>query len=288
MKRLPVFLCLCALLFTACAAENHAQVAATTLPVYEFTTILCENTDITVTRLITENVSCLHDYTLKVDQMQAIEGAQLLLINGAGLEDFMESALEKANSVGDASEDLALLHGQEHDHEHGDHVHEDDPHIWLSPNNAKHMAENLCSSLCAAFPQWETTFRANLTGLLSRLDDLQSYGEEALSNLRCRELITFHDGFTYLAESFDLTILHAIEEESGAEASAAELIELIGEVRSHELPAIFTESNGSVSAANIIAAETGVKVYALDMGISGTSYFDAMYRNINTLKEALQ
>ena len=288
MKRLLVFLCLCALLFTACAAENHAQVAATTLPVYEFTTILCENTDITVTRLITENVSCLHDSTVKVDQMQAIEGAQLLLINGAGLEGFMESALEKANSVGDASEGLALLHGQEHDYDHGDHVHEDDPHIWLSPNNAKHMAENLYSALCAAFPQWETTFRANLTWLLSRLDDLQNYGEEALSNLRCRELITFHDGFTYLAESFDLTILHAIEEESGAEASAAELIELIGEVHSHELPAIFTESNGSVSAANIIAAETGVKVYALDMGISGTSYFDAMYCNINTLKEALQ
>ena len=57
--------------------------------------------------------------------------------------------------------------------------------------------------------------------------------------------------------------------------------------RQHRLPAIFTETNGSTSAAGIIAAETGANVYALDMVMSGDSYFEAMYHNIDTLKEAL-
>ena len=78
-----------------------------------------------------------------------------------------------------------------------------------------------------------------------------------------------------------------MEEESGSEASAAELIHLIAEVRRHDLPAIFTETLGSVSAAQIIAAETGVPVFELDMIMHGSSYFDSMYRNINTLKGAL-
>ena len=100
-------------------------------------------------------------------------------------------------------------------------------------------------------------------------------------------MITFHDGFAYLARSFDLTILEAVEEESGSEASAAELKHLIEEVRHHSLPAVFTEVLGSTSAAQIIAAETGISVYTLDMAIHGEDYFSAMYHNINTLKGAL-
>ena len=130
-------------------------------------------------------------------------------------------------------------------------------------------------------------FRANLTALLSDLDALQSYGEQSLSSLSSRELVTFHDGFSYFAEAFDLTILKAVEEESGAEASASELIELIQLVHRYDLPAIFTETNGADAAAKIISAETGVPLFSLDMAMSGDSYFEAMYRNIDTIKEAL-
>ena len=83
-------------------------------------------------------------------------------------------------------------------------------------------------------------------------------------------------------------ILKAIEEESGSEASAAELIELIEEVEHHKLPAIFTETSGSSSAASVISRETDAAIHTLDMAMAGDSYFDAMYHNINTLKEALQ
>ena len=90
-----------------------------------------------------------------------------------------------------------------------------------------------------------------------------------------------------IAESFDLHILRAVEEESGSETSAKELTELISLIKDNNLPAIFTEINSSAAAAKIIAAETGVSVHALDMGISSNSYFEAMYHNIDTIKEAL-
>ncbi len=286
MKRLTVLLALLVLL-SGCGAEESGQVAATTLPVYTFTTLLCQGTPITVTRLVTENVSCLHDYTLKVDQMRAVEQAELVVISGAGLEDFLEDALQSAQTLVDASQGLTLLEGG-HDHGHEGHVHTEDPHIWLSPVNAKAMAANICRGLQAAYPAYKDIFEENLASICARLDALQAYGEAQLAQLRCRELITFHDGFTYLAESFGLHIVHAVEEESGSEASASELIELIGLVREHQLPAIFTETNGSDAAASIIAAETGVQVFALDMAMSGEDYFGAMRRNIDTLKEALQ
>ena len=287
MKKLNCFI-LFVLLLCGCTPAKEVNIVATTLPVYTFTQRLCEGTGLKIEQLVTENVSCLHDYTLKVSQMQLLEQADAVVISGAGLEDFLEDALDITSSTIDASAGLTLLEGAHEEHDHHDgHTHEEDPHIWLSPKNAAVMAQNICDSLCELYPIHEPTFKANLAVLVSDLDALQAYGEESLKELSSRELITFHDGFSYLAESFDLTILIAVEEESGSEASAKQLISLVNIVREHNLPAIFTETNGSVSAAGIIAAETSIPIYTLDMGISGEDYFDVMYRNIDTLQEAL-
>lgn len=290
MKRIFVLLGLIAILLCGCRQPAEpADIAATTLPVYEFTTFLCRDTGLTVTRLVTENVSCLHDYSLNVGQVRAAEGAQLIVLSGAGLEEFMEDVLDHKKIL-DASRDIPLLENcHDHDHDHGDqHLHEFDPHIWLSPNNARLMAINIWIGLTEEYPEHRITFAQNLQELLAQIDALQAYGETQLVGLSAKELVTFHDGFGYLAEAYGLTIVKAIEEESGAEASAAELKQIIGIVREHDMTAIFTETNGSCSAAQIIAAETGTAIYTLDMAMSGDSWFTAMYHNIDTLKEALK
>ena len=285
MKKFVAILILLAIVLAGCVREESAQLAATTLPVWEFTTALCDGSGITVTRIVTEEVSCLHDYTVKVSQMRAVEHGEAVICSGLGLETFLEDVLSSANYVIDASQGMTPLCADEHSHD--GHHHEHDPHIWLSPEYAKQMSRNICDKLCGLYPEHSTLFQENLTELLEQLDALQSYGETTLKDLSCRELITFHDGFRYLADSFDLTICKAIEEESGSEASAKELVELIELVNEKNLPAVFTERNGSTAAAQIIAKQTGVAVYALDMAMAGDSYFDAMYRNIDTIKEAL-
>ena len=81
-------------IFGGCSLRAEtAEIAATTLPVYQFTSWLVSGTGLTVTRLVTENVSCLHDYSLHVGQVMAAEAAELIVINGAGLEDFLNKAL---------------------------------------------------------------------------------------------------------------------------------------------------------------------------------------------------
>lgn len=291
-KLLILMLLLSVLLSTGCGVISQTyKIVATTLPVYDFTTMLCKGTDLAVGRLVTENVSCLHDYTLQVDQMRMIEGAQVVVLSGLGLEDFLDDALTGADLVLDASVGTHT-HAGGHHHE-GDHLsdhdhnHETDPHIWLSPENAMIMTENLARGLAEIYPEYKDIFSQNLISIHQQLQQLQHYGDEQLADLNSRELITFHDGFAYFAECFGLTILEAVEEESGSEASAAEIIHLAELVSSHKLPAVFTETNGSDACAGIIHAETGAAVYTLDMAMSGDSYFDAMYHNIDMIKEAL-
>ena len=71
MKKFSLLLAIILILSLICGCssqEETVQIAATTLPVYEFTSSLCQGTDLTVGRLVTESVSCLHDYTLQVTQ----------------------------------------------------------------------------------------------------------------------------------------------------------------------------------------------------------------------------
>lgn len=294
MKRLlSLFIIISALVpLYGCRTEEHAEIVATTLPVYEFTAALCENTGLKVKQLVTEEVSCLHDYTLKVDQTKSLECAQTIVISGAGLEAFLPD-LDNNKTI-DASAGITL-HCSDSDHAHtrkthetGEYQHTEDPHIWLSVPNAKVMCANIFEGLTKKYPEYSDIMSSNYSTLQAKLTDLENYAKEQLKHISHKELITFHDGFHYLAESLDLTIVRAIEEESGSEASAHELKELITIVRKHKLPAVFTERSGSTSAADIIARETDVKIYTLDMAMSGDSYFDAMYHNIDMLKEALE
>ncbi len=270
-KIIAVFLIL--FLFSGCGAQKQSvHIAATTGPVAQAASRLTAGTDLTVGQLISDSVSCLHDYSLSVKQMELISGSDLVLISGAGLEETMEDALAAANLVVDCSAELPLTDG--------------DPHYWLDPLLYAAMAENAAAALSAQYPQHADTIAANLTAFYQELEALNALGEELLQPVSCRKLITFHDGFLYLAKGFDLEILAAIEEESGSEASAKDLTEIIGLVHTYDLPAVFTEKNGSDASARVICQETGISFYPLDMAING-DYFAAMEQNFRTLQEAL-
>lgn len=294
-KITPILLVI--LLLASCAAPpiEPGGIAATTGPVAQFAREIVQGSGLQVHQIITDSVSCLHDYSLSVRQMELVENSRVVLLSGAGLEETMEDALASAPIQVDCSVGIELhdLEGHEHhhDHVHGaghDHSHEDDPHIWLDPLRAVQMAETICAGLTQVYPEHGDLFRTNTELLTARLTELDAYGKDALAALSCRKLITFHDGFGYLASAYGLEIVAAIEEESGSEASAKDLTEIVHLVEAHQLPAIFTEINGSPSAASVIQAETGVGSFALDMAMGGSDYFEAMTYNFDTLKEALQ
>lgn len=269
------------LLLGGCATTRTERttplVAATTRPVAEMTAAIADGTDVAVERVVSESVSCLHDYSLSVRQMELLQDADLVILSGAGLEDFMQDALSSANAVVDASAGIALR-------QDGD---EPDPHIWLDPLRAKQMAQTITDALCVRYPQHQAQFRKNCDALTEELDAIYDYGTKALAELPSRDLVTFHDGFGYFAETFDLTVLAAMEEEAGSEIAAKDLAAIVALVREHGVPAVFAEQNGVSSAANAVAAETGCGVFVLDTGLGDTPYLDALRHNIDTVWEAL-
>lgn len=283
-QRVFCMLCAALVLLSACGKkpeepekEARLTVLTATYPLYTVAGTLTEGVDgVEVERLATGNISCLHDYTLSVGDMKMIEGADLIALNGVGLEGFMEDALASAKApVIDTSQGVELLealshhHGEGEEHDHGHY----DPHIWLDPDNLIVMARNLEKGLAQADPDHADRYSQNLAALESTVEAWEDRMEEQLDALRptveFSGLITFHDGFQYFADAFDLPLLAAIEEEAGSEASAKEINAITALVKERSIPVIFTEKNGSDATAKAIARETGCAVAQLDMLMSG-------------------
>ena len=287
------------LLLTACGGtaatpapaeeDDTLHILATTYPVYLFTTAVTEGVEgVEVTRLIQEEISCLHDYTLTVNDMKAIEAADVIVMNGVGLEDFMADALASSDApVIDCSQGVALLAALGHEgHDHDD---EYDPHIWMDPERAAQMVWNVATVLSELDTMNGDLYTANASAAEARLQSEVNRVEDPDD---LAGLITFHDGFQYFAQATGLDLLKAIEEEEGAEASAAEIKEIVGLIGEYDIPAIFTEKNGSDATAQAISRETGCGVAQLDLIMSGDGsgiqpYVDAMNQNIDTILEAL-
>lgn len=279
-QRIFAILLALALLLSGCAAQTDApsaDILATTAPVAQIVGAVTAGSGLTVATLISEPVSCVHDYALSVDQMRAVEQAKHIVISGAGLEEFMADVLT-SRAVIDASEGLALLPGEEG---------ESDPHTWLAPENMIAMTRTVEAALAAEYPQHAALFAENADIWCEKLDELQSYGEQHLADLSCRRLVTFHDGFAYFAQAFGLEIAASMEIEAGSEPSARELEEIISLLQDQGIPAVFTEINGTADAAELVARETGCAVFSLDTAISSVNYLSAMTQNIDTIKEAL-
>lgn len=300
---------------TPAPGSPSLRVLCTTYPVYLFTTSVTEGVEgVRTDLLVNAQTSCLHDYTLTVNDMKAIEGADVIVMNGVGLEEFMDDALTQSPAaVIDCSAGVELLPLlEEHDHGHEGHDHsrgeEYDPHIWMDPDNAVWMVETISRGLAELDETHRALYEANQAAAVEQLQKLDerltaflitgilyaSDGSMAAVDLPyCRQLITFHDGFQYFAKAYDLELLKAIEEEEGSTASAAEIREISALIEEHDIPAIFTEKNGSKATAEAISRETGCRVFELDMLMSGEGsgigpYIDRMGANLDAILEAFQ
>lgn len=290
-KYVSVLLALALALLTACgkvtapAPTSNTTVACTTYPVYLLTQAVAAHVpDTEVELVINQQLSCLHNYTLTMSDMKTIESADLLVINGAGLESFLEDVLD-AYPYLDASTGLELHWNEEEG--------EPDPHCWLDPTLAGQMAQNIAAGLSKADSAHADLYRANADSLCAALTDFKATLRIELAPLSNRDIIPFHDGFGYFADAFDLHILASVEEEEGSEASARQINQLAQLIRENNIPCVFVEQNGSDSAARALSRECGVQVATLDMGMSGdeaggglAAYQALLRRNIDTIREA--
>lgn len=275
---------LCAGVFAGCTeqpASDKKKIVTSFYPVYIFTANLTRGIDeIEVENMTEQNSGCLHDYQLLSGDMKMLGDASALVINGAGMESFLDKITEQLPDleVIDASQNVELLEEEhcheEHDHEHEGHHHGANAHVWLSVPNAISEVEHIAEELRRIFPQHESAIVENRDDYIKRLERTDNEIREILAPVKGAKVLSFHEAYDYFAEEYGIVISGAIEADDGGEPGTRELIETVELIRSENIKALFTEPNYKGSAAGILSRETGAGIYELNPVTSFSDKYD--------------
>ncbi|HCB92797.1 MAG TPA: zinc ABC transporter substrate-binding protein [Selenomonas sp.] len=270
--------------------EDKFHIVTSFYPMYIDAANIAQGVEgVEVINMTKPQTGCLHDYQLTTEDMKTLEKADVFIINGIGMESFMEKAMEaqKGLKVIDASKSdkiNVIMNGDE-----------PNPHVWMSVTYSIAQVKAITSQLCELDPAHEKEYKKNALDYVMKLEKLREDMHAELDTLPNKDIVTFHEAFPYFAKEFKLHIAAVIEREPGTEPTPKELEDTIGIVSKLPVKALFTEPQYSPAAAETIARETGAHVYILDPVVTGEAnekardaYIDSMKKNMEVLREALK
>lgn len=282
--------------------EDSIKVVTSFYPMYLLASNVVKDIDnVELINMTNSATGCLHDYSLTTDNIKLLEDCDVFIINGAGMESFLDKVLEQKPDLKiiDASEGIELIKSDyeeesdnhDHDHDH-DHDEEYNPHVWLSVENAIKQVENIENKLIEYNSINKDKYSKNAKEYIEQLSNLDNKIHSELDNIKNKNIVTFHEAFPYFAKEYGLNIVGVVQREAGSEPSAKELQETIEKIKKLDVKAICVEPQYSTKAAETISKETNVKVYTLDPIVTeeskNSSYIDIMNKNLETLKEAFK
>ena len=231
-----------------------------------------------------------HVYEPTPADLKLVAQANVIVLNGLGFEGWMDRLAQAAQFRGrtiQATSGVVPRHA-------GRSI---DPHAWQDLRNARTYVLNIATGLAAARPANASSFATRATSYLRQIDDLEAdcRREFAAIPRERRVVVTSHDAFGYLADAYGLTLLPAQGLSTEMEPNASAIGELIRQIRTHRVQAVFVENIRDPRFTERIAAEGGVvvggRLYSDALGAAGSpaDNFLAMYRhNVNTLVSALR
>ena len=250
---------------------------------------------ITLQNMAQPQTGCLHDYQITTKDRKALEKADLLLVNGAGIESFLEGIKEQYQNlpVVDTSMGITLIEMQQHHHHNDEQIQHDEKeyngHIWLYSENALKQAENICNALCEKDSTHKQQYTKNLELFRQNIKEFQQNQQHYFDN---NKAVIFHEGFDYIAKEYGFTVQEQIFVEEEKTPSAKELAEMIEHIKQENVTIFFTADDKGKSYAELLAKEVEGKVYLLNPITAGAlekdAYLQAMKQNESIIQEALK
>ncbi len=275
---------------TASPSSGSAVKVVTTTTVFEDIVSNVGGDRVSVESIIPPGVGP-EDYEPKPDDARLLDGADLIVSNGVGLDDFLGKLIE--SSTGGQAPRLVLGDGIPTIVVDG----EDNPHFWLDPTLVRdHYLPAIVAKLSEIDPSGAAGYRANadrygatLTSLDAELATMVATIPEAN-----RKLVTFHDAFPYFARHYGFEVIGVILANPGQEPSAGQLAALVDTVKAAGVRAVFSESQFSPALAETLAREAGITtvvttLYNDALGPAPADTYVGMMRwNMAQIAEALR
>ncbi len=217
---------------------------------------------VSVTSLVPKNAD-VHTFEPKPSDMRMVAEAKLLVMNGLGLDDWLEKTITSAAAEGTPLVKLAvdlpgvtLLPG--------DTSGTQNPHLWMDVKYTELYVDRIAAALESADPAHASAYERQAATYKASLDELDTWVRAQIATIpeADRKLVTFHDAFPYYARGYGVTIVGVAVQAPGQDPSAGYTAELIKAIKAAGVKVIFSESQFPTQIVDQLATETGCKVYA--------------------------
>lgn len=282
--------------------SGKLKVYASVYPVYDFANKIAGD-KMDVELVVPQGVEP-HDWEPDTDVIKNLESADIFVYNGAGLESWTDKVLGSIDNKNivtvEASKGVDILksdHSDEEDNHEDEHSHGGlDPHVWLSPINAKKELENIKNSFIEVDPENKDYYEKNYEEYSKKFDELDQKYREELSELKENKIVVSHEAYGYLFKEYGLEQIGIQGVNAETEPDAKKMAEIIDFIRENNVNTIFTEELIDPKVSDVIASETGAEIKVLSPveGLSqeeidnNEDYLSIMQRNLDNLVGALK
>ena len=278
LKILSIFFLLFIILLSACQPENQetglqeksTQVTVSILPQAYFVDRISGGS-VSVNVMVGPGQEA-HTYEPKPEQMRALTQSNILFTIGLEYEAVWVPRFKDINpnlAIIDSAKGIQRIPlTTDHSHEDDEESHEDeeneglDPHVWLSPENGKIIAENTLVALNASIPESAEMFRENFDALIADIENLDRDINDTLNTLEQQKFMVFHPAWGYFADHYNLEQFPV--QVGGQDPSPSELAALVDMAQNEKIKVIFVQPTFNTASAAAVAQEIGAEVAVID------------------------
>lgn len=274
------------------STEEKISVVASFYPMYTAALrVVGDSNGVAVSCLTQPTTGCVHEHQLSPTERATLETADVLLLNGAGAEDFLTAVLPQLSAaVVDTSAGLDL-HEHEEGHTHEGHTHTVNDHIWMNPTYYAKQVACIRDALCEADAEHAATYRENAAGYLREIEAVAEDLATAAAAIPFKKALLFHESMQYLAETMQLEIVGTlpIGEDDGFSAAevAAVADRLAGQsvlfLYDNQYPTQLTQL--ATYAESSAVAELNSAVMPMEGVADGDVWLCAMKQNLHAIQE---
>lgn len=262
--------------------DGKLKIVTSFYPIY----IIAENitegaNNIELENMADVNVGCLHDYTLTTEDMKKVEKADVFVINGLGMENFIDKVINSNNTMQVIDSSSGIENIIKNDDE-------TNAHIWTNINNYITQVKNISERLQQIDSKNANIYKENEENYINQLEKLEEEYIQKLEGLKGKKVVNLNEAFEYLGQELqiEMTTIETNHEESTM--SAEMMSSIIEKMKNENIQMILVDKNDNKTMAETIANETGAKIYELDSGLKGSIERDAYINMVKYNMEILQ
>lgn len=260
--------------------DGKLQVVTSFYPVYIAALNVAGNSESVVLKNLSEpQTGCMHDYQLTPQDMILLSKADLFLVNGSGIENFLTEVGEAYPdlTIAEATEGLELLI-------------EENAHAWMDTSLYAQMVENIADAFAASDKEHAEVYRKNAKEYCKKIENLTKQIEDVKTS--DKNVIIFHEAYEYVARQYGMNVTYCMDLDEERQISAGEIADVMEAIRKNHVSVIFAEELYGSDMGSTVEAETDCNVYYLNPLVRGEyeadSYLENMQKNIEIVKAALE